>query len=602
MRDKNLGSAALISGFLNFAVSLIIGLPYFSFVRSGYLFSVLAYVSNFLIFHLLIFLPVFAIAKLVARKTALKIFVSLVYMFFHAMIMLDIIVYRFARFHLNSLAWNILTSKGGLKTLCIDNYVLSLIALVFAALFLFEYFSFSFILKKTPRISGRKFLIAVLCSLAVIFADKMIFAYADISSNTDIMSVSSVFPFYRPVTMKKFLGKFGIKSEKRSPVKLRINRKSQLRYPEKKLVFDKRANLPNIVFILIDSFRYDMFSPEISPEVFKFSRRSCVFKNHYSGGNSSRFGVFSLFYGLHGAYWFRFLSERRSPVFMDSLAEMGYDFKILAAAKLTSPEFRKTCFVNVEEKDIVDEFGTSSKVDRDTALADGLITWLDERKSGKPFFAFVFFDSPHGSYSYPKAFEKFKPVGKPVNYLKLNSKNIRPVFNRYKNSIGFNDYLTGRIIDHLIKKGLLSNTIVLISGDHGEEFYEHGFYGHNGAFTDEQAKVPLIFYAPGIAPAEFEKMTSHSDVAPTVLEMLGCLNKSSDYCLGHNLFGNFKRRDVVCSTWDKLAVIGDDITVIPFMSGFQKVRKFDRNYNALDKKIDGKRFLLLSRELKEFVK
>lgn len=287
---------------------------------------------------------------------------------------------------------------------------------------------------------------------------------------------------------------------------------------------------------------------------------------------------------------------------MDSLAELGYDFRILASAKLTSPEFRQTCFVNVEEKDIVDEFDTSSKITRDTALADGLIKWLDERESVNPFFAFVFFDSPHGSYSYPKDFEKFKPVGKPVNYLKLNSKNIRPVFNRYKNSIGFNDYLAGRIIDHLEKKGLLSNTIVLISGDHGEEFYEHGFYGHNGAFTDEQAKVPLIFYAPGIVPAEFEKMTSHQDVVPTVLEILGCLNKSSDYSLGHNLFSDFKRKDVVCSSWDKLAVIGNDITVLPFMSRFQKARKFDKNYNVLDSKIDSERILLLSRELKEFVK
>jgi len=600
MRDKNRASAALILVFLNFVVSLVIGLPYFSFVRSGYLFSVLAYVSNFLSLHLLFFLLLLPVAQILRPRFILKVFVSLVYTVFHTTIFLDIFTYRFFRFHFNSLALNILTTRGGWATLSLSGGFMFLSILFIVTVLAAEYFVFSFLLKKTPKFNAG--IAAVLCALAVVFTDKMIFAYADITNNTDIMSISSVFPFYTPVTMKKFLGKFGIKPEERFPARVRINRKSHLRYPGRELVFEKGKNLPNIVFILIDSFRYDMFSPEISPEVYGFSKKCSVFRNHYSGGNCSRFGVFSLFYGLHGSYWFRFLSERRAPVFMDSLKNLGYDFKIFAAAKLTSPEFRQTCFAEIEDKDITDEFGTRDKIARDTALADGLVKWLDERKSVNPFFAFVFFDSAHGSYSYTKEFEKFMPVTGSVNYLKLNPGNIRPVFNRYKNSIGFNDSLTGRIIKGLEKKGLLANTVVVISGDHGEEFFEHGFYGHNGAFTDEQAKVPLIFYVPGRSHREFKKLTSHSDVVPTILEMLGCRNESSDYCMGYDLFGDYRRDDVVCSTWDKLAVIGEDITVIPVMSRFQRVRKFDRNYRELDRKMDNKRFLLLSRELRRFVK
>ncbi len=602
MRDKNRASAALILSFFNFIVSLIIGLPYFSFVKTGYLFSVLAYISNFLFFHLFFFLLFLLVAQILRQRVILKVFVSLVYTVFHTTIFLDIFNYRFFRFHLNSLALNILTTRGGLATLDLSGGFLFLNILFIVTVLAAEYFVFSFLLKKTERLAVRKILIAVLCSFAVVFTDKMVFVYADITDNTDIMSTFSVLPFYKPVTMKKFLGKFGIESENRAPVRAGVGRKTQLHYPGKELVFEKGKSKPNIVFILIDSFRYDMFSPEISPEVYRFSKKCSVFQNHYSRGNSSRFGVFSLFYGLHGAYWFRFLSERRAPVFMDSLKKLGYDFKILASAKLTSPELKQTCFADVEDKDITDEFGTHDKIARDTALADGLVKWLDERKSANPFFAFVFFDSAHGSYSYTKEFEKFKPVTGSVNYMKLNPENIRPVFNRYKNSIGFNDHLTGRIISGIEKNGLLSNTIVLISGDHGEEFFEHGFYGHNGAFTDEQVKVPLIFYVPGRGSGEFKKLSSHSDVVPTILKMLGCRNESSDYCLGFDFFGGFTRDDVVCATWDKLAVIGEDVTVIPVMSRFQRVRKFDRNYREIDRKMDSEMFLRLSRELRLFVK
>jgi len=602
MRDKCSVSAALILGFFNFIISFFIGLPYFSFVRTGYLFSVLAYISNFLFFHLLLFLLFLLVAQILRQRFVLKVFASLLYTVFHTTIFFDIFAYKFFRFHLNSLALNILTTRGGWASLDLSGGFMFLSILFIVAIFASEYFVFSFLLKKAPRLAIRKIIIAVLCSFAVVFTDKIIFTYADLANNTDIMSISSCFPFYKPVTMKKFLGKFGIKPEKRAPARVRVSSKSHLHYPVKELVFEKGKKLPNIVFILIDSFRYDMFSPGISPEIYGFSKKCSVFQNHYSGGNCSRFGVFSLFYGLHGAYWFRFLSERRGPVFIDSLKNLGYDFKILAAAKLTSPELRQTCFAEVEDKDITDEFGTRNKIVRDTALADGLIKWFSGRSEKKPFFAFVFFDSAHGSYSYTKKFEKFKPVTGSVNYLKLNPGNIRPVFNRYKNSIGFDDHLAGRIIRGLEKKGLLSNTVVLISGDHGEEFFEHGFYGHNGAFTDEQVKVPLIFYVPGRAPGKFENLTSHSDVAPTILKMLGCKNESSDYCLGHDLLGDFKREDVVCATWDKLAVIGRDVTVIPVMSRFQRVRKFDRNYREIDKKMDGKRFMLLSRELRRFVK
>jgi len=58
-------------------------------------------------------------------------------------------------------------------------------------------------------------------------------------------------------------------------------------------------------------------------------------------------------------------------------------------------------------------------------------------------------------------------------------------------------------------------------------------------------------------------------------------------------------RTAGCSTRYKLVVIGQNVTVIPVMSGFQRVRKFDRNCNEFDSNIDSKKFLSISRQLEE---
>jgi len=456
--------------FFNLFFSYFLGLFYFPFVKSGVFLSIFPYISNFALIYFVFSLIFLIISVFTKNYFFWKFFLAVFFALFHIFTFIDIFVFHFFRFHINSLALNILFTSGGWETLGIGFKVGFSLFILTGLFFVSEIFVFKLFFEKEKvfiKKAGTIFIILFL----FILAEKILCIYADVKNHVAVLENALVFPYGRPVTAKKTLSKFGIKPSKK--VNIRLKENSTLKYPAKKLKFAKKSDYYNIVIILVDSFRYDMFSEETSPEIYKFAKKALYFSNHYSGGNASRFGVFSIFYGVYGSLWFNFLGARREPILMEELRNLG-------SSKLTSPEFRQTCFVNVKEEDILDDFETKNKVLRDRKIAESFIDFLDKKKNNRPFFAFLFFDCPHGTYSYPPEFEKFKPARNSVNYLEINSTNVNYYFNMYKNAILYDDWLTGKILRKLEEKGFLKNTIVFISGDHGEEFFEHGFYGHNG--------------------------------------------------------------------------------------------------------------------------
>ena len=96
---------------------------------------------------------------------------------------------------------------------------------------------------------------------------------------------------------------------------------------------------------------------------------------------------------------------------------------------------------------------------------------------------------------------------------------------------------------------------------------EHGFWGHNSTFVDPQVRTPLVIYAPGMKPVVSDQMTSHMDVIPTIMPLLGVTNPSSDYATGYNLFAGEKRGHTYISDWDKVAYVDDDVKITQPVNG-----------------------------------
>ena len=94
------------------------------------------------------------------------------------------------------------------------------------------------------------------------------------------------------------------------------------------------------------------------------------------------------------------------------------------------------------------------------------------------------------------------------------------VRNMYDNSLAYADVQLGRLFDALKKNGRWNSTIVVVLGDHGEAFYEHGFGAHGSQLFDEVTHVPLIVHVPARRASVDSLPASSIDVIPTVFGIL----------------------------------------------------------------------------------
>jgi len=350
----------------------------------------------------------------------------------------------------------------------------------------------------------------------------------------------------------------------------KVARAATLRYPLHPLARTPGSPTPNVLIVLLDCWRYDMLNERVTPNLSIFADESVVLKRHYSGGNATRFGVFSLLYGLYSYDWHAFLGERRSPVLLDELQKLGYDFKILSSTRLTYPEFRKSAFVHLAGA-IEDELPGTTGVTRDPEQVRRMLAWLAGRKEPKrPFFGFMFFDAPHGRV-YPPEYARFGE-GEETNYLMAGEAEVAAAKRDYMNALAFNDALAGELIAGLRAGGWLKDTIVVFTGDHGEEFREHGYFGHTSAFTPEQTHVPFILHLPGVGHREVESLTSHLDFVPTVMERLGYTNPPGDYSNGTSIFDPDHPRYAVSCGWADCAVIDEEATLVFSMESYGGAR------------------------------
>ena len=101
-----------------------------------------------------------------------------------------------------------------------------------------------------------------------------------------------------------------------------------------------------------------------------------------------------------------------------------------------------------------------------------------------------------------------------------------------------------------------SRPLLVVTGDHGEEFAEHGFWGHTGNFTPTQVAVPLLLRGPGIEPGLELRPTSHVDLAPTLLEQFGAdPQRRGEWCLGASLLDPPARRTRVVAAWAEIGLV-----------------------------------------------
>ena len=491
-----------------------------------------------------------------------------------AVIMLDSLLWSQSRFHINILTLKILGSSS-----LVFAGVMFLIGLVFESLLAGRVWSW---LENSPARRGR--ILGAVIGVCFVFA-QAVFAWADASYYVPVTSIAQQLPVQRGFTAKKLLVRFGLvdisQSRERQLAKrvaggLDQSGSTSLNYPLSPLQCKQTEPL-NLLIILVDAMRSDLFGGDLTPKMDRFAEeRATRFSNHYSGGNSSRMGAFSLFYGLPPGYFSSFEALQKPPVLMDQLSTQNYQMGLFSSANMYRPvTLDRTAFAQVPNLRIETKPVDAPAWQRDRIMTDEWLQWLDQRADEKPFFGFLFYDAVNDR-TYPPEYAG-----------RVASSAADPMaekFANYQTAVMFDDELIGEVLVDLDKRGLMDNTVIIISADHGEEFDEHGdgITGHGSGYSGFQMDIPLLVSWPGIEPQQVSKRTSHYDIAPTLMRrLLACSNEYSDYSSGQDLFTGPGWDWLIAGSYYNYAVLEPEQITITFPNGTFEVR--DNNYQLLDK-------------------
>ena len=480
----------------------------------------------------------------------------------------NIKLYSLYGFYTNYFVVNLVTTTGGVDAMGIsDSTWLSAAVFVMGGAIVFVAINKWLPVERIwPKWLNTK--MAATGLLACFATESAIYVYADYVNHVPVLNSADRIIWYVPITADSLLADLGVARTQRLEDAFSYATSSgNLDYFDAELLSTSATwENYNIVWLVAESWRADTVTAEVMPHTFAFANQEQWFRNHYSGGNGTRMGMFTQFYGLYGHYWFDVLRNRRPPLLMEKLRDAGYQFGAFTSSAFTYPEFDKTVFSGISP-DHLQEFNTGHGWERDQKNTTDLIDFITTAED--PFFAFMFFESAHANYYFPDEDIIEQDYLKDFNYLTVDIEaNMPGIKARYVNATHHLDRQLARVYEALEAKGLMDNTIVVVTGDHGEEFMENGRWGHNSTFSQQQIRVPLILHLPAKAPAQTLAMTSHLDIPATLLNALGDHTDSAKHSFGADLFDvGYKRDFLVVSDWHGNTLVTPELKIIFSLKG-----------------------------------
>jgi arylsulfatase len=296
-----------------------------------------------------------------------------------------------------------------------------------------------------------------------------------------------------------------------------------------------------LILISIDCLRADHlgaygYPRETSPNLDAFAREAMLFRNAMSVSSYTLPTHASMLTGLppslHGA-----TEKRRIPPSIDSIPELlsreGYRVQGVVSGTFLSPIYGFA--------DGFDAYRLSP--DRAQGLVDQALELLDEGAGFRQFLLLHLFDV-HAPYSPPEEFvERFGQRPKDITGLHAliderspprSDVDVQQAKNLYDGEIAYVDRELGRFFRELEKRGLFDPSLIIVTADHGEAFYEHGAWEHMRSWEDDGPRlfqeivhVPLLVKPPNArGGAVVEDVVSQADIFATLLEAAGSPRES----------------------------------------------------------------------------
>jgi len=393
---------------INSVLSLIISMRYFDFVDNvdsiiANIFIILSQIGHFAVLNsipLFVSVLVFFVSKRILLTKIINIISSSVLII---LIKLDTIVFSQFRYHLSPMVFKLAFGKraSDIFQFTNENYItafLFVVGVIGFQLLLFTLINkISFEDKKIVRIIK----ISSSTLLTIVLISHLGFAWSDANSYRQITQTKNLFPAYYPLTAEDLFVKLNLVDKNLSKNEISIETESKnINYPLKEINIDtSKTTKKNILIIVIDSWRYDYLTKEITPNIYNFKKNTQEFTNHKSGSNMTTGGIFSMFYGIPATYFDSFTGVNKGPVLIDQLIKQKYDLNILSSSTVENPPFNKNVFTKVSNLELYTIGDTPAE--RDMNIFNSWTSYIENYNQKNPFFGFLFFDAAHG-FDFPK--------------------------------------------------------------------------------------------------------------------------------------------------------------------------------------------------------
>jgi len=327
---------------------------------------------------------------------------------------------------------------------------------------------------------------------------------------------------------------------------------------------DAKESTPNVLFIVVDTLRADHMSlqgydRETDPTMKRLASEGVMFENAYSASSWTLTTHASLFTGRwpyeHKADGGRVLDDTY-PTIAEALAARGYrtgafngNFETVKRQWGFARGFAhfEDYYQSVSNMAVSSVYGRfleyyalhkvlnmEFKFDRRWApeINQSALQWIDQ-DAERPFFVFINYFDVHAPYVSPDRakFSQFPNPGGLVNtdwttadiYNPKTPEQIQGEIDAYDGGIYYTDQQIDLLLKELDKRGVLDNTIVVVTSDHGEMFGEHGLWEHHNSLYRPVIHVPMIIWYPKSVPQNVRISTpvSNTFIPATILDILG---------------------------------------------------------------------------------
>jgi arylsulfatase A-like enzyme len=319
-----------------------------------------------------------------------------------------------------------------------------------------------------------------------------------------------------------------------------------------------RTNAPNVLLVVMDVVRAaDMslygYARKTTPNLDRFAEQSVVFDNAFSTAPWTLPSHASMFTGRYphemSADWAEPLDDMY-PTLAERLRDNGYvTAGFVANYFYGMPEYGlNRGFIHYESRRmnlgsvmntsafgslLLGRFNRFTKSyyrperRRASEINERVIHWLPPRGT-RPFFVFVNYIDAHLPYVSPPPYDlKFARTEPPTRHNRIGQQKtdseLRGLHDVYDGAIAYEDAQLAALLQELRRRGQLSNTVLIVTSDHGEEFAEHGWVSHGNGLNLPALHVPLLVSYPGRIPAgtRITDQITLRDLPATVVDLAG---------------------------------------------------------------------------------